>query len=802
MAEETVQQIYNREAPEFEALKLNLLQQARDLAFNIQRDPTTGEIIGTTTPLSQQLPGYQVAGFSPAQLAAMGAAEGLGVGSYMPYIQAGAEGVGAGITTTGEAANILRGADTRAQFTDAQRAMQNAALAGQGITSGVEQLGVGLGYLDEAARRAAMSDVSGRLGGAYQDVETGLGALATAQNMAALASQADVRPATAAIGQGLSGLTGAQELALGTAGADFAGSQALLGEAARRAGVTPDMLAAQQTIYGGLGQGQQAIAMAQQAAAQPAIQQGIGALFQGAESGLAATQQPGFERGVSAVYSGAAQGARSTGQPGFAQGQTALARGIGAIGGAARGFQPGATQAFMDPYRQQVIDETIRQINRQGQLAQQALSAQAVRAGAFGGEREAVQRAELERNLQEQRSSTIANLLSQGYTQAQASAMAAFEQQQQRQMAAGQGIGQLGAQQAAIAAQQAGLGLQAAGLQQQAGQADIAAAAQRAGFGQQAAQMLQQAGTGAIGAGVQQGQLQQQAAQIAAQQAALGVQAGSEIGALSAQQAQLGQAGAGLMANIGQTVGQQAAQQAQLGQAAAGLFGNLAQQQIAAGQGLGQLGVQQAQLGQSAADIYNRSAQTYGNLAAQTGALAGQESSMQQNIANLLAAQAAQRGQVASTAANIYGQQANTFQNLGQGIGGLAAQQFGIGQNIASGLGALGGQLGQLGVQQAALGQTAQALNQGDINFLYNVGQAQQALAQQGIDAQRATQLQQIYAPYQQIGFLSDIYRGAPSTQMSTQVMSQPSASPFQQAVGIGLGAVGTLAGAKKAGII
>ena len=586
MAEETVQQIYSREAPEFEALKLNLLQQARDLAFNIQRDPTTGEIIGTTTPLSQQLPGYQVAGFSPAQLAAMGAAEGLGVGSYMPYIQAGAEGVGAGITTTGEAANILRGADTRAQFTDAQRAMQNAALAGQGITSGIDQLGVGLGYLDEAARRAAMSDVSGRLGGAYQDIETGLGALSTAQNMAALASQADLRPATAAIGQGLSGLTGGQQLALGAAGADFAGSQALLGA--------------------GLG-----------------------------------------------------------------------------------GFQPGAqTAAFMNPYQQAVIDETMRQINRQGQIAQQGLAAQAVRSGAFGGEREGVQRAELERGLMEQKASTIANLLNQGYSQAQANAMATFEQQQQRRMQAGQ------------------------------------------------------------------------------------------------------------------TVGQQAAQQAQLGQAAAGLYGNLAQQQVAAGQGLGQLGVQQAQLGQSAADIYNRSAQTYGNLAAQTGALAAQESSMQQNIANLLAAQAAQRGQVASTAANIYGQQANTFQNLGQGIGGLAAQQFGIGQNIASGLGALGGQLGQLGVQQAALGQTAQALNQGDINFLYNVGQAQQALAQQGIDAQRATQLQQIYAPYQQIGFLSDIYRGAPSTQMSTQVMSQPSASPFQQAVGIGLGAVGTLAGAKKAGII
>jgi hypothetical protein len=584
MAETSVTQQIVSESPEIEAYKLDLLRQARDLAFNVKRDEA-GNVIGTTTPLSQQLPAYQVAGFSPAQLAAMGAAEAQGVGSYMPYIQAANQGVGAGVATTAEAADVLRGADTRNQFYDAQQAMRNAALAGQGITSGVGQLGVGLGYLDEAARRAAMSDVSGRLGGAYQDVETGLGALATAQNMAALSSQADLQPATAAIGQGFSGLTGAQQLALGAAGADFAGSQGLLGA-------------------------------------------GIG------------------------------------------------------------GFQPGQeTAAFMNPYQQSVIDETMRQINRQGQIAQQGLSAQAVRSGAFGGEREGVQRAELERGLMEQKAGTIANLLNQGYNQAQANAMASFEQQQQRRMQAGQ------------------------------------------------------------------------------------------------------------------TVGQQAAQQAQLGQAAAGLYGNLAQNQIAAGQGLGQLGVQQAQLGQSASGLYQQAAQNYGNLASQTGALAGQEANMQQNIANLMAAQAGQRGQIAQTAAGIYGQQAGTFQNIGQGIGALAGQQFGIGQNMAQGLGALGGQLGQLGVQQAALGQTAQAMNQGDMNFLYNVGQSQQALAQQGIDAQRATQLQQIYAPYQQVGFLSDIYRGAPSTQMSTQVSSVPSASPFQQAVGIGLGAVGTLAGAKKVGL-
>jgi len=143
-------------------------------------------------------------------------------------------------------------------------------------------------------------------------------------------------------------------------------------------------------------------------------------------------------------------------------------------------------------------------------------------------------------------------------------------------------------------------------------------------------------------------------------------------------------------------------------------------------------------------------------------------------------------------------------QGLGQsaaGIGSLAAQEFGQGAQMSSGLGQLGAQMGQLGIQQGALGQTAQAMRQGDINFLYNVGQSQQALNQQQLDAQRATELQKVYAPYQQAGFLSDIYKGAPSTQMSTAVASQPSASPFQQALGVGLGTLATAAGAKKAGL-
>lgn len=575
MADETVTQQIVREAPEIEAYKLKLLQEAQKLAFNQQPGAQT---------LAQQLPGYQVAGFSPAQLAAIKATEQQGVGAFTPYMTAANQALGGAYSTTAEAADLMRGADTRNQFTDAQRAMGQAGGATANITSGIGQINQGLGYLDLAAQRAGAADTTGQFGAARQDLNTGLGSLATAQNMAAMSSQANLQPATAAIAQGIGGLTQAQQLALGSGAANLGGSQMLMA-------------------------------------------------------------------------------------------------------GAAQGYDPRAAQNFMDPYRQQVIDETMRQMDRQGAIAGQGLAAQAVRSGAFGGEREGVQRAEMQRNIMDQKASTIANLLSQGYSQAQANAMATFEQQQQRQM-----------------------------------------------------------------------------------------QAGS-------------------------TVGQQALQQAQLGQGAAGLYGNLAQNQVAAGQGLGQLGVQQAQLGQGAAGQYMQAAQQYGNLASQGGALAGQESAINQNIANLLMQQAQARNQAAQTAAGIYGQQAQQFQGLGQGIGQLATQQFGIGQQQAQGLGALGGQLGQLGVQQGALGQTAQALQQGDINFLYNVGQAQQAFNQQTLDAQRASELQKVYAPYQQAGFLSDIYKGAPSSQMSTQVASQPTASPFQQAVGIGLGAVATAAGAKKAGL-
>lgn len=114
----------------------------------------------------------------------------------------------------------------------------------------------------------------------------------------------------------------------------------------------------------------------------------------------------------------------------------------GYVGGGVEQFGPQAAQRFMSPYQQQVIDESLRQINRQGDIARQNLQAQAIRSGAFGGSREGIQRAELERALSEQRNQAITGTLQQGYTQA----LGAFEAEKNRQLQAAQagaGIGSL-----------------------------------------------------------------------------------------------------------------------------------------------------------------------------------------------------------------------------------------------------------------------------------------------------------------------------------------------------------------------
>jgi hypothetical protein len=483
MATEFQEQIV-REAPDLEERKVGLMDSAKALADATNERALYGEYL---------TPDYEVAGMSPDQLAALQMGR-QGIGAYQPYMTAAAQGVTAGTNTLGEAAGVLRGADTRGQFTAAQAAMNQSA--------------VPIGQMGQSATLAAAG---------VPLIGLGAQGLGSAQNMANKYSQANMDYSMDTLGKATTSLAGAT------------------------------------------------------GAYDPSV--------------------------------------------------------------AAARFKD-----LNNPYQQQVIDESIRQINRQGDLSRQNLQAQATRAGAFGGSREGVQRAELERGLAEQKNAAIVGALSQGYNQTQQQAQQAFEADKARTLQQAQGY---------------------------------------------------------------QG--------------------------------------------IGGLYGQQALQQAQLGQSAAGLQGNLAGQQA----GLASL---------------------YGNVAGQQ--------------------------------ANIYGQQAQLGQSLGQGIGGLATQQFGIGRDMAAGLGSLGTQQANIGMQNAALGQNAQALAQQDTNFLYNLGSSQQKQAQSELDASRQNTLQQNMQPYQQAAFVSDIYKGAPSSQMSSMQQSAPSASPFQQVAGLGIAGLSAAGAAAKAGVI
>ena len=110
---------------------------------------------------------------------------------------------------------------------------------------------------------------------------------------------------------------------------------------------------------------------------------------------------------------------------------------------------PQAYQQFMSPYQQQVIDTTLSEFDRQRQIAQQQIGAKAIQAGAFGGAREGVQQAEFGAQSLQDRAALQAQLLQQGFGQAQQAAQTAFTQQQglaslQPQLVSGQ-IGALSA---------------------------------------------------------------------------------------------------------------------------------------------------------------------------------------------------------------------------------------------------------------------------------------------------------------------------------------------------------------------
>ena len=116
---------------------------------------------------------------------------------------------------------------------------------------------------------------------------------------------------------------------------------------------------------------------------------------------------------------------------------------------------PQAYQQYMSPYQQSVIDTSLAEFDVQAQKGLPGLAAQAINAGAYGGGREGVQRAEYQSMSDRNRAALQAQLLQSGYGQAQQAA----QQNYLNQLNLGQSAIGLGQQSQGL------LGSQIAGLQ-------------------------------------------------------------------------------------------------------------------------------------------------------------------------------------------------------------------------------------------------------------------------------------------------------------------------------------------------
>ena len=158
-----------------------------------------------------------------------------------------------------------------------------------------------------------------------------------------------------------------------------------------------------------------------------------------------------------APISGIEQAAiRQAGQTGV--GASTVQSGIGAL---QQGMQAPNVSQFFNPFQNYVTAE----IGRQGQIAQNQLGANAVAAGAFGGGRQGVAQAELQKRTLE--------AMGQAQAQGFQTALQAAQNQRQQQLAAGVSLGQLGQQQQAMNLADIQAQLQAGALQRGIGQQQL-----------------------------------------------------------------------------------------------------------------------------------------------------------------------------------------------------------------------------------------------------------------------------------------------------------------------------------------
>ena len=136
-------------------------------------------------------------------------------------------------------------------------------------------------------------------------------------------------------------------------------------------------------------------------------------------------------------------------------------------------------------------------------------------------------------------------------------------------------------------------------------------------------------------------------------------------------------------------------------------------------------------------------------------------------------------------------------------VGQMVAQQQGMGYQQAAGA-RQQDYMNQMGLaqNQQGLAQLQPQLAAQNVGNISQLGQNEQAYRQTLADTAAAQQKLSLYEPYQRYGFfgeqLAGLMGGYPG---GTRMQSTPSQSPMSQALGMGIGAMGTYAGMKNAGM-
>jgi hypothetical protein len=405
-------------------------------------------------------------------------------------------------------------------------------------------------------------------------------------------------------------------------------------------------------------------------------------------------------------------------------------------------FTGAAVEDYMSPFMQSVVERQQEDARQQFGEQRAGRASQAVRAGAFGGSRQAVQEGIAERGLLDRLAGIQATGSQQAFEQATqmfgADRAAEFARQQAQ-------AGELGRTQ--------GIGAQEAARVQEARARELA---RTQGIGVEEARRVQESRAGEMarvqGLDIQeQARVQQAQAAEAARLQESQAQEMARVQGISVEEARRIQQGQA--AELGRVQGIDVQEQARVQQAAAA---EAARVQSA----------EAAELARTQGISIDEARRIQQARAAEQARVQGIESG---ELGRVQAAQAAEQARIQSAqAAENRAAQQQQLQALG-----FSAEQA---------------------QQMVGLGGQERAASIQDAQLLENIGRSQRAFEQEGLDIDYQNFIRQQAFPEQQLQMLSGILRGVPVQPSVTQTAYAPF-NPMQQLAGAGLAGIGLYRG-------